>query len=73
MPGLAFGHHSVCKIIVFFILTLFVVDNKMVGNNVVDLKFSKETLCGIFQSSMNEKSDNYAQMEKAQCALCKIC
>ena len=39
----------------------------------VDLKFSKEILCGIFKSSMNEKSDNYAQMEKALCALCKIC
>ena len=32
--GVAFGHHSVCQIIVFFILTLFVVDNKMVGNTV---------------------------------------
>jgi hypothetical protein len=30
----AFGHHSVGQIIVFFILTLFVVDNKMVGNTV---------------------------------------
>ena len=30
----AFGLHSVCQIFVFFILTLFVVDNKMVGNTV---------------------------------------
>jgi hypothetical protein len=30
----AFGHDSVGQIIVFFILTLFVVDNKMVGNTV---------------------------------------
>ena len=32
--GVAFGHCSVCQIFVFFILTLFVVDNKMVGNTV---------------------------------------
>ena len=32
--GVAFGHHSVCQIIVFFVLTLFFVDNKMVGNTV---------------------------------------
>ena len=39
--GVAFGHHSVCQIIVFFVLTLFVVDNKMAGNTVCWFKIFK--------------------------------
>ena len=53
--GVAFGHHSVGQIIVFFILTLFVVDNKMVENTVCLISnFLNEALSGIFKSSRNK-------------------
>ena len=47
--GVAFGHHSVGQIIVFFILTLFVVDNKMVGNTVCRFKIFKGNIMWDFQ------------------------
>ena len=47
--GVAFGHCSVCKILVFFILTLFVVDNKMVGNTVCWFEIFTGNITGDFQ------------------------
>ena len=69
----AFGHHLVCQIIVFFVLTLFVVDKKWLEILFVDLKFSKETLCGIFIGRRNEKCYDYTQIKKACCAHHEIC
>ena len=45
----AFGLHSVCQIFVFFILTLFVVDNKMVGNTVCWFEIFKGSVTYDFQ------------------------
>ena len=45
----AFGLHSVCQIFVFFILTLFVVDNKMVGNTVCWFQIFTGNITGDFQ------------------------
>ena len=47
--GVAFGHHSVGQMIVFFILTLFVVDNKMVGNTVCWFEIFKGSVTYNFQ------------------------
>ena len=47
--GVAFGHHSVGQMIVFFILTLFVVDNKMVGNTVCWFEIFKGSVNYDFQ------------------------
>ena len=54
--GVAFGHCSVCQIIVFFILALFVVDNKMVGHTGFLFEFFKGYVRRDFQSCRNEKS-----------------
>ena len=71
--GVAFGHHSVCQIIVFFILTQFVVDKKWLEILFVDLKFLKETIGGISNSDRNKKCYNRTEIEEACCALYKIC
>ena len=66
----AFGLHSVCQIFVFFILTLFVVDNKMVGNTVCWFEIFKGSIWDI---QSRRKLYDYTKIKKACCALCKIC
>ena len=61
--GVAFGHHSVCQIFVFFILTLFVVDNKMVGNTVCWFEIFKGNVMWDFQRPLKEKYCDYTQIK----------